>query len=74
LGVILAILTYTIMRIARTSLTRAIAVSITLLWVTFWAFMIILTGGVANISVEDIIVICVDGSAALITAIILSKL
>jgi hypothetical protein len=73
-GVVLASFIYSIIHLASVSLTKAIILSITLLWIVFWIISIILTKKPANISTEDIIIICIDGAAALISGIILSKL
>jgi len=72
-GAVLATLIYSVAHIARIGFTKAIAISITLLWIAFWASSTILTGKFTDVSTEDVIVICIDGVAALITGIILSK-
>jgi len=72
-GIILAFVVYLVMRLTKISLPKAILTSITLLWLSFWVVAFLLTGN-TMIYIDEAVILCIDGVAALITCYILSKL
>ena len=73
-GIILAAIIYLVTRIAKMNLIKATTFSIALLWIIFWIISILLARNPNIISMDNIIVIGIDGIAALITWIIFSML
>ena len=72
-GIILAFVVYLVMRLTRISLPKAVLASITLLWLSFWVIAFLSTGN-TMIYIDEAVILCIDGVAALITYYILSKL
>ncbi|MCD6428426.1 MAG: hypothetical protein J7L12_02275 [Desulfurococcales archaeon] len=72
-GVILALITYSVARVMRTSLIKAASISIASLWLIFWVIALLPTGSTGN-PADRATILCVDGAAALITWATLSKL
>lgn len=72
-GVILAFIVYLIVRLARINLSKAILISIILLWVSFWSIALLSTGNTA-ICMDEAVILCIDGIAALMTYCTLLKL
>ena len=73
-GIILAAIIYLVMRIAKMDLVKATTFSIALLWIIFWIISIFSARNHNIISIDNIIVIGIDGIAALTTWIIFSML
>ncbi len=73
-GIILATIIYFVIHIAKINLTKATMFSIGLTWTTFWLISILSTRDFNITSIDNTMVIGVDGIAALITWIILSRL
>jgi len=72
-GIILAFIVYLIMRLTKISPSKAILVSITLLWLSFWMFAL-LSSGNSVICTDEAVILGIDGIVALITYYILSNL
>ena len=68
-GVLLALVAYAIMRVARMSVVRSTAFSVLLLWVAFWISTICIAEGVS-----EVLILCIDGLAALLTWLVLVTL
>ena len=72
-GVILAFIIYLAICLMKIDLSKAIFASIILLWLSFWVIAFLSTGNIV-IYIDEAVILCIDGVAALITFYILSKL
>ncbi len=72
-GVTLAFIIYLAIRLMKIDLSKAIFASIIFLWLSFWVIAFLSTGNIV-IYIDEAVILCIDGVAALITFYILSKL
>ena len=73
-GIILAVIVYFIVHIAKISLVKAITYSIASLWIIFWLILILSTSNTSTTLLDNVVIISVDGVSAFIVWAILSKL
>lgn len=73
-GIILAVIVYFIVHIAKISLVKAITYSIASLWIIFWLILILSTRNTSTTLLDNVVIISVDGVSAFIVWVILSKL
>jgi len=73
-GIILAVIVYFIVHIAKISLVKAITYSIASLWIIFWLILILSTRNTSTTLLDNVVIISVDGVSAFIVWAILSKL
>ena len=73
-GIILAVIVYFIVHIAKISLVKAITYSIASLWIIFWLILILSTSNTSTTLLDNVVIISVDGVSAFIVLAILSKL
>lgn len=73
-GIILAVIVYFIVHIAKISLVKAISYSIASLWIIFWLILILSTSNTSTTLLDNVVIISVDGVSAFIVWAILSKL
>ncbi len=69
-GLILGIVIYLVVRVSGVDLVKATALSITAIWIAFWLFSLLLTNGYSTISMYAIVVLCIDGVAALMVWVV----
>ncbi len=73
-GIVLGTIIYLLVRLTGMSLTRAVTFSIAALWAISWLTSILSTGDLGAITLSQVAIIGIDGVAALITWLTLSKL
>jgi len=73
-GVVLATVIYLLVHLTGMSLARATMFSIASLWTIFWLVSLFSIGGVGAIALDHAVTVGIDGIAALITWLMLSRL
>ncbi len=64
-GVILALITYAVMRVTKTSLSKASLLSVILVWIVYWVPLVLVDG--SGLVVDDLVILLLDFLAALVT-------
>jgi len=73
-GVVLSTVIYLLVHLTGMSLARATMFSIASLWTIFWLVSLFSIGGVGAIALDHAVTVGIDGIAALITWLMLSRL
>ena len=73
-GILLAVVVYLVVRLTGVSLPRAITWSILMLWISFWLIPLLAGIDKLPLGLDDAVVVCIDGGAAILSMMVMLKL